>query len=63
MSRSARTTKADVSRVIAGAIAAGVPMERIAGVKLSDLGLEVMFAEPLNASHAKADNEWDAVLK
>ncbi|WP_441267678.1 hypothetical protein AB7G19_02295 [Bradyrhizobium sp. 215_C5_N1_1] len=63
MSRAARLTKADVSRMIAGAVAAGIPIERITGVKYSDCVLEVLFAEPIKSSDARAENEWDAVLK
>jgi len=61
--RSTPCTQADITRLIKAALAAGVGVERIAGVKLTRDGAVLMFGEPKDVQTEGNDNEWDEVLK
>lgn len=60
--RSTPCTQADLTRLIKAALAAGVGVERIAGVKLTRDGAVLLFGEQKPAP-APQDNDWDEVLK
>ncbi|WP_234050743.1 MULTISPECIES: hypothetical protein [unclassified Xanthobacter] len=60
--RSTPCTQADITRLIKAALAAGVGMERIAGVKLTRDGAVLLFGEQ-KQEHPDIPNEWDEVLK
>jgi hypothetical protein len=60
--RSTPCTQADLTRLIKAALAAGVGMERIAGVKLTREGAEIMFGDQKPTGETN-ENEWNEVLK
>lgn len=60
--RSTPCTQADITRLIKAALAAGVSVERIAGVKLTRDGAVLLFGEQKPAKN-DTTNEWDEVLK
>jgi hypothetical protein len=55
-------TQADLTRLIKAALAAGVGVERIAGVKLTREGAVLLFGEQKQVQTG-AGNEWDEVLE
>lgn len=55
-------SQADVTRIIKGAVAAGVALDKIAGVRVAKDGVTLLFGERRSAP-IEADNEWDEVLK
>jgi len=57
--RSTPCTQADLTRLIKAALAAGVGVERIAGVKLTREGAVLLFGDQKSAH---TENEWDEVL-
>lgn len=60
--RSSPCTQADLTRLIKAALAAGVGMERIAGVKLTRDGAVLLFGDQKQV-HTETANEWDEVLE
>lgn len=60
--RSTPCTQADLTRLLKAVLAAGVPMERIAGVKLTREGAMVLFGEQ-GLNQTDPVNEWDEVLE
>jgi len=58
--RSTPCTQADITRLIKAALAAGVGMDKIAGVKLTCEGAFLLFGETKIIGSAM--NEWDEVL-
>lgn len=61
--RAAHFSQADVTRAVKGAIAAGIPVERIIGVKTTSAGFEILFGSPSENLKSDLVNEWDEVLK
>ena len=59
--RSTPCTQADITRLIKAALAAGVQVERISGVKLTRDGAMLLFGEQ-RLPQADTGNEWDEVL-
>lgn len=59
--RSTPCTQADLTRLLKAVLAAGVGVERIAGVKLTKDGAEVLFGEQKPIQN-NSDNPWDEVL-
>lgn len=59
--RSTPCTQADITRLIKGAMAAGLGAERITGIKMTRDGAVILFGERSPAQTAP-DNEWDEVL-
>lgn len=57
--RSPAFTQADVTRLIKGALAAGVTLERIAGVKTTKEGPVLMFGAPGEASRGADKDALD----
>jgi hypothetical protein len=60
--RSTPCTQKDLERLIKAALAAGVGIERIAGVKLTRDGAVLLFGEQ-KARELDSGNEWDEVLE
>jgi hypothetical protein len=60
--RSTPCTQADLTRLIKAALAAGVGVERIAGVKLTRDGAVLLFGEQKQV-RTDSSNEWDEVLE
>lgn len=60
--RAARCTQADLTRLIKAALAAGIGVERLAGVKLTRDGAMLLFGEQ-KVETVDGANEWDEVLK
>lgn len=60
--RSTPVTQADITRLIRAALAAGIGVERIAGIKVTRDGATLLFGEP-GTAHTDSHNEWDEVLK
>lgn len=60
--RTAPCTQADLTRLIKAALAAGVGVERLAGVKLTRDGAVLLFGEQQNSQSEASTNEWDEVL-
>lgn len=60
--RSTPCTQADLTRLIKAALAAGVDMDRIAAVKLTRDGAELLFGDR-KPVQTEATNEWDEVLE
>ncbi|MET4701932.1 hypothetical protein ABIE65_004981 [Constrictibacter sp. MBR-5] len=56
--RPAPVAQADVTRALKGVLAAGMPLERITGVRATKDGVEILFGEPGRAENASL-NEWD----
>lgn len=56
-------TQANITRMIKAALAAGVGLDRLAGVKLTHDGAILLFGEPQPAHPETLGNEWDEVLK
>lgn len=61
--RSALVCQTDITRTLKGVIAAGVPVDRIARVKMTAAGVEVSFIGAETATEEVIINEWDEVLK
>lgn len=61
--RPALATQADVTRALKGVLAAGVPLDRIAGVKATKEGVIVLLGDPSRGDSEASPNEWDEVLK
>jgi len=59
--RSTPCTQADLTRLIKAALAAGVGMDQIAGVKLTKDGATLLFGDRKEVQD-EPDNEWDEVL-
>ncbi len=59
--RTPALTQSDVTRLIKGAIAAGVNVERMTGIKMTREGVVVLFGDP-EKSAKDTGNEWDEVL-
>lgn len=59
--RSAPCTQADLTRMIKAALAAGIGMERITGMKVTRDGAMLLFG-PQKPSQDDSPNEWDEVL-
>ncbi|RVE92445.1 hypothetical protein CN235_18020 [Sinorhizobium meliloti] len=60
--RSTPCTQADLTRLLKAVLAAGVGVERIAGVKLTKDGAEVLFGEAKPIQNS-SNNPWDEVLE
>lgn len=60
--RSTPCTQADLTRLIKAALAAGVGLERIAGVKLTRDGAVLLFGDQ-KPVQTETTNEWDEVLE
>lgn len=60
--RASPCTQTDITRLIKGALAAGVRLEQIAGVKLTRDGATLFLGEQANQTETLG-NEWDEVLK
>lgn len=60
--RSTPCTQADLTRLIKAALAAGVGLERLAGVKLTRDGAVLLFGEQKQVQTEARENEWDEVL-
>jgi hypothetical protein len=60
--RSTPCTQADLTRLIKAALAAGVGVERLAGVKLTNDGAVLLFGEQKLLQPGASENEWDEVL-
>lgn len=60
--RSTPCTQADLTRLIKAALAAGVGVERLAGVKLTRDGAVLLFGEQRPMQSEGSENEWDEVL-
>jgi len=61
--RSSPCTQSDITRLIKAAVAAGIGVERIAGVKLTREGAILIFADQnLGQEIDRLTNEWDQVL-
>ena len=58
--RSKPCTQADITRLIKAVLAAGVGMEKIAGVKLTREGAFLLFGDQKVTE--TSTNEWDEVL-
>lgn len=61
--RSAVVTQADITRVVRGLIAAGVPSERITGLKMTADGVTLLMGDQTPSGAPLSLNEWDEVLK
>lgn len=61
--RTAPVSQADITRMIKAALAAGIGVERIAGVKVTREGAVLLFGEPATVHTDSHENEWDEVLK
>jgi len=61
--RIAPVTQGDITRAIKGVIAAGVSVDRIARVKMTPAGVEVLFVGAGSEPDDLQVNEWDEVLK
>lgn len=59
--RPARFTQADVTRLIKGAMAAGITLDQVA-VKIMDDGPVLLFGDRKSVQDEDS-NEWDEVLK
>ncbi len=59
--RTSPCTQADLTRLIKAALAAGIGVERIAGVKLTPSGATLLFGER-DQARTEDGNEWDEVL-
>ena len=61
--RSCPCTQNDITRLIKAAVAAGIGVERIAGVKLTREGPILIFADQNPSQEIdRLTNEWDQVL-
>lgn len=60
--RSTPCTQADITRLIKAALAAGVSVDKIAGVKLTREGAVLLFGDQKAAQDTDPGNEWDEVL-
>lgn len=60
--RSTPCTQADLTRLLKAVLAAGVGVERIAGVKLTRDGAMVLFGDQKQVQTDAHENEWDEVL-
>lgn len=60
--RPAPVRQADLTRLIKAALAAGVGVERIVGVKLTRDGAVLLFGDPKQAQ-SSSENEWSEVLE
>jgi hypothetical protein len=60
--RSTPCTQADLTRLIKAALAAGVGVERLAGVKLTNDGAVLLFGEQKLLQPGASQNEWVEVL-
>lgn len=59
--RSTPCTQADLTRLIKAALAAGVPVERIAEVKLTREGASLVLQDR-KPTEREGKSEWDEVL-
>jgi len=62
MARRSTPTQADLTRLIKAALAAGVGVERIAGVKLTRDSAVLLFGDQKQVQ-TDSTNEWDEVLE
>lgn len=53
--------QADITRLINGARAAGVGVEQMTGIKLTEEGATLLLGDR-KADPAREENEWDEVL-
>lgn len=60
--RSTPCTQADLTRLIKAALAAGIGVEHIAGVKLTRDGALLLFGDQKSVHTEAQTNEWDEVL-
>jgi hypothetical protein len=61
--RSSPCTQGDITRLIKAAVAAGIGVERITGVKLTREGAVLLFGDQRLAQEIDVPtNEWDQVL-
>lgn len=60
--RSSPFTQTDISRLIKGAIAGGLSMEQIIGIRVTKEGPELQFGERTRSEDNSSKNEWDEVL-
>jgi hypothetical protein len=61
--RSTPCTQADLTRLIKAALAAGLGVERIAGLKLTRDGDAVLLLGDQKPVQTETTNEWDEVLE
>lgn len=61
--RSTPCTQADLTRLIKAALAAGIGVERIAGVKLTREGAVLLLTGQKPVQTDGPENEWDEVLE
>jgi hypothetical protein len=61
--RSTPCTQADMTRLIKAALAAGIGVERIAGMKLTREGVFLLLTGQKSAQTEPEKNEWDEVLE
>lgn len=60
--KAALCTQSDITRLIKASLAAGIPANRITGVKLTKDGATILYGEP-EAPHIEPKvNMWDEVL-
>lgn len=60
--RSTPNTQADITRLIKAAVAAGIGIERIAGLKQTREGVVLLFGDQKQVQDEAPGNEWDEVL-
>ena len=61
--RRAAVTTSDITRALKGVLAAGVTIDKIAGVKLTGDGLIIFLGDASTHKSKETPNEWDQVLK
>jgi hypothetical protein len=61
--RSTPCTQADMTRLIKATLAAGISVERIAGVKLTRDGAVLLLTGQKSVQTEPQENEWDEVLE
>lgn len=60
--RSSKYSQGDMTRMIKAAQAAGIGIDQITGIKMTDDGVEVLFGTRKQVQ-SEPENEWDEVLK
>lgn len=60
--RSTPCTQADITRLVKAVLAAGVGVERLAGVKQTRDGVVLIFGDQKQVQ-SDSSNEWDEVLE
>lgn len=60
--RSTPNTQADITRLIKATLAAGIGVDRLAGVKQTRDGVVLLFGGQKQVQDETPNNEWDEVL-